>query len=441
MSNIDFDLLEGIDTSPIQPPNSNERNSPIKGGSNILNKIDQTELDYTGSAELSKIKVGTTPDDNINNERSKESLLADQTHSTLKACTSFTNPSSDTASSLTIVQELLSRQSEKLRLTNSLNELIVKRKYLKESIEDMAEKIKFIKNSQRKLDIHTKIDQLIEDSNKDYIDLQNKNEESTQVIPSEHYDNDEDYISKNLNVLPSNNWNERLNLIKHFYPYLDIEAVKTYNNHHNHENLLRNISFTISCPFIFRLLMIVKVNPTSDSIIEVLLDNDQLTTIRLISPSYHQVLTNNYIRTKKLDLILYSLNSLSILVHKKITILYSLIQKFIDFIDDPKFENIVNSKEPTNNFKVFSLLRSLDSLTLVIDKNQDRYHVRIHWNILLNDFVLGKCETKLNLAIIRQSDLKPLNDVDYLFGGLVKDYGIIDGLVTLLNTTFGINIE
>ena len=154
---------------------------------------------------------------------------------------------------------------------------------------------------------------------------------------------DNEYILNNLHVLPSNDWMKRLNMAKKFYPYLEInEAQNTTVYDDKKSTFVRTISYTVISPYLFRLPIEVSINSSDESIMSISIANDNvkegiMTNFSLLSSSFTKVLVQNYILNGKVDLVMYSLNSLSIAIHKRISTLYKLIRKFRQYIKSESY--------------------------------------------------------------------------------------------------------
>lgn len=394
MSNINFDVLDNLDFSPQLLQQKSPKKSPPPPPTNLLQKIDSTP----------------NPDDNI--------------------------------------QILLDKQGEKLQLRNELNLLIKKRSNLRTSIDEAVDRIAQLKASHLKKIVDDKLDQMLEESNEQYIKSHTKRkaESSTLKPPSSSHSarstpqSSNDSLLQDLNVLPSSDWDERLDYVKKFYPYLDVERVSTANSYVDAENMVRTISYTVVCPLIFQVGVSVHINPKLDSIDRIVIHEKQLATLHLISPSYYQVLTKNYISHGKIDLVMYSLNSLSIVVHKRVSLFFKLLKMFSSFVEDETLFKLT-TEETTSNLKVFSNLKSVENIDFVFENNNESYKVKLYWSIILDDVITGECLSSINLLIIRQSDAKILNNVRNLFTALVKEYGLINGFCLLTKKTFGITID
>ncbi|ODV64740.1 hypothetical protein HYPBUDRAFT_88432, partial [Hyphopichia burtonii NRRL Y-1933] len=319
---------------------------------------------------------------------------------------------------------LLNKQSEKLELKRKLDELIKQRLNVKSSINEVAGKLKTLKDSQHKSDVNNRLNEYLENSNQNYIESQSRK----QIEPSLN-------IINELNVLPSNNWDDRIDNIRKFYPYVDLEKIKPFTTYNQDGIFLRGISFTVVCPLFFKLNVEVRINSLKDSIESISVNQTQLVTLRLISPSVSQAI-GQFVQQGEIDLFMYALNSLSIVAHERTSLLFKIIKKYRSYIEDEKFKNLIEDESLSNN-RIFAIMKSVNQINLVIDKNNELYHIKLYWDIKLNDLVTGNCKSSLKLLMIRQSDNTKLKNVNNLFQNLIKEYGIFSGLDTLLKSIFG----
>lgn len=445
MSNIDFDLLADIDTSPTQPDNqspeqnqtndSNQNNLNSSVPTNLLNVINQAESQIATEPESkhSEEIVANVAESRLDSEppEDPENDNGSNVYSSTRSNTATPD-----------VQVLLNKQSEKLELKGKLDELIKQRLNVKSSINEVAGKLKTLKDSQHKSDVNNRLNEYLENSNQNYIESQSRKqiEPSREATPGLNLENGSTVnIINELNVLPSNNWDDRIDNIRKFYPYVDLEKIKPFTTYNQDGIFLRGISFTVVCPLFFKLNVEVRINSLKDSIESISVNQTQLVTLRLISPSVSQAI-GQFVQQGEIDLFMYALNSLSIVAHERTSLLFKIIKKYRSYIEDEKFKNLIEDESLSNN-RIFAIMKSVNQINLVIDKNNELYHIKLYWDIKLNDLVTGNCKSSLKLLMIRQSDNTKLKNVNNLFQNLIKEYGIFSGLDTLLKSIFGINAE
>ncbi|KAK7679554.1 hypothetical protein QCA50_017456 [Cerrena zonata] len=252
MSNIDFDLLADIDTSPTQPDkqspeqnqtndsNQNNLNSSIP--TNLLNVINQAESQIATEPESKHSKDIETSEVESRLDSEPPEDPENDNDSNVYASTRSNTATPD-------VQVLLNKQSEKLELKGKLDELIKQRLNIKSSINEVAGKLKSLKDSQHKSDVNNRLNEYLENSNQNYIESQSRKqiEPSREATPGLNLENGSTVnIINELNVLPSNNWDDRIDNIRKFYPYVDLEKIKPFTTYNQDGIFLRGISFTVS---------------------------------------------------------------------------------------------------------------------------------------------------------------------------------------------------
>lgn len=429
MSNIDFNVLDDILTSPLQP--------------SAASKDDGTE------AILQK-------DENLPQNRALLHSPSPETTNNSEKGPNEANVSSglDTAQEASGVEKLLEQQSLKLSLNSERNALIKKRATLKDSIEEMKDRLKILKEKHQTNVFDEKMEKYLEDNNeathnpqelevhqyKGDITLENLLSQKRLQEGLQNNENDSLIIS-NLNVLPSNNWEERLHLVKRFYPHLEIAHAKTTTSYDDTEKLIRTISYSVTAACLFALSLRVAINAANESIAHILLQEDkpnQLTTLHLLSPALHKVVLQNYLPGRKIDLLMYTLSDFSVLLHRRISTIYKIIRLYRDNVPDTTLSELCHTEEISNTVKVFSILKSVNSIHIEIPKDSTVYRVSLLWNIIVADVVTGTCSSSFELFIARKADNHLYESANPLFQKLVAEYGVFAGLTLIIKNTFGV---
>lgn len=334
-------------------------------------------------------------------------------------------------------KSILSHQRTKLSLVDERDTLLKNRSNLKNSIDEVKLKIKYLEDLKQQKLMKRQLAELLEQNDTDI------------SFSGPEISDDTDHIIKNLNVLPSTNWEDRLKLVKKFYPYLELEKIETYNEAEDFPQDVRTILFELSSPLLFKIPL--KIHIENISVAKVLIPDSNkllgkasplLVTLNLLSPNFTLTLVKNYIPNKKVNLIIYGLNSLSIVLHKRISLLYKLIRKYNAFIANvDKFKKILQPTEIQDNVILFSLLKLVNSVDFLMKKVNIEYVVRLNWDINV-DSVLGECESKLNLHIYKKdlTHKEQIIQVNDLFLRLVEEYGVIGSFSIIVRNTFNVVI-
>ncbi|CUM49015.1 uncharacterized protein AC631_03052 [Debaryomyces fabryi] len=353
------------------------------------------------------------------------------------------------------LEKLLNQQSIKLDLSNERNDLIKKRTSLKNSVEELRVKVKYLQNTNEKQRQKDRLGKLLEQSDKAFIESQKP---KTVEAPVDQDDNE--YLLNNLHVLPSNDWIKRLNMAKKFYPYLEISEAQNKTLYNDKKSaFVRSISFTVTSPYIFRIPIEVSINPSDESILSISIPNDDnkegvITNFSLLSPSFTRVMIQNYMLNGKVDLVMYSLNSLSITIRKRISTLYKLLRNFRQYIkSDSYIGDLIQEQAIEDDSIVFSILKSVDNLEFTIPVNnnsKDNFIIKLQWEIVIANSINADCASDTRVFITKEKDIHAadekvvkssfaIRDANSLFVRLSKEYGIFNAVCILLNNIFHIS--
>lgn len=317
----------------------------------------------------------------------------------------------------TNVKELLEAQSEKLRVTTQRDGLLAKRATLKEEIEALRIRAGRLLRQQKQSNAQKQLEQALE---------RNDHRNNTIQSPSlpETVEDDASEIIRKLNVLPSEDWNERLVYIRKLCPYMTLKTATTTTV----ENV-RIIHYTVAAQVeqekLFLLEVEVKVSSLNDSVVSIVLPNreTQLLPISLISQSYCTILINNYIPNKKLNLLMYSFNSLAEMVHTRMISFLKIKEDYPDLISQSKSNTIT---------------RTTNVLELEVKKDDEIHIIRLHWDLVLNEYVTGEVESDIRLHVGMNND-ENTRDATKLFVLLVKEMTVHLALRVFLKTSLGYN--
>lgn len=319
------------------------------------------------------------------------------------------------------VEKLLGQQSEKTELNVRRDGLLQERGVLQANIDELNLKVRRLKDQLLQKQAQDKLQSLLKNNSQQY--AQGKSFEV----------DDEQDILQNLHVLPSKNWLDRLKLIRKFLPYLEIDNIHMSQEFSQNDKLMRILQYCLISPLLFRVLFTVTIFGPQDTVSDLQVDYAQLT---ILSQSFAKVLANNYIPQRKLPLIMFGLNSLSILLHKRIAMFYKLIRLLKNYID-PKFHEFTLRQEVNDNIKLFATLKLEDCLTFNIPVDNRLISLSLHWQIVLVDTVTGQCESQLNLYVLEGNQLLDANDI---FIDLVNMHGIVQAITIILKNSFNISL-
>ncbi|CAH2350665.1 hypothetical protein CLIB1423_02S02344 [[Candida] railenensis] len=315
----------------------------------------------------------------------------------------------------TQVEELIALQEEKSALTVNKDDLIKKRESIKDEIEQLRLKTKTLLDQRKHRQAQRKLDMLEEDKS---TGKGNEKALPTPVVEVSSEDSDDKDIFRRLNVLPSDNWDDRLKFSKMFYEHISLTNATVQEG----DEGTREISFTVRSEN-FSVFIRIIIQKLDNSLVSISLPNsNELTTISLLSLSFYSVLVKNYIPQRKINLLIYSLNSLAELVSKRLQTMTELVRLYPSIVDTPSPQRGTNSL----TFKV----NDVSSMVFV-------------WNILLEDSITGEVETELKLLTIKHD---PIQSTTSEVGSdvivhLSNETDVLTAICVYLKNTYQIGME
>ncbi|KAG5417194.1 hypothetical protein I9W82_004827 [Candida metapsilosis] len=284
-------------------------------------------------------------------------------------------------------------------------------------IEALQTRLQQLMKSQEERTDRAKLDQLLERSEVEfYKNLQARNQQQS------------NYISQHLNVLPSPNWDSRLSSAKRFIPFLDIDKLKTHNEYID-DRLVRVFQFTILSPLVLNLTLKLEINALNDSVYQILVMTN-LKTLQMLSSSFTRALLSDYIPNGKINCVMYGLNSLTKLIQKRMKTWHQLITTYRSMVDNERLRDI---PDKVSDYKqLYANLKSVEYIDLTVES---KYKLRLHWSIVNNDHLTGSCQSDIQLYITFNGNAV-LKNAGSLFTSLIPKYGVINSLEIFLGNIF-----
>ena len=319
--------------------------------------------------------------------------------------------------------KLIELQTQKIELLEKRDQLVKSRASLYNEVNDLRVKLHDLTKEATSNSNQQQMEKLLDSNTKSYIEnLELKNLKN------------DDYILNNLNVLPSTDWNLRLEYIKKFVPFLEIDNINTFNEYQN-EQMKRIIEFKLILPLIFKLNIKLFINCDNDILdkIEVL----DCFKLSLISSSFTQVLTKNYIPNKKINNLMYALNSFSKLLHTRISIIHKLLKEFKDNLyDTTKYHDLLLDTI-TDNKRKYAILQNIDEVELKFHINEKPFRLVLNWRIVMGDVIIGTCQSLISLYVIDDSgDGNNSRNLSQIYQTLLSQYDVITSLRIIIKNIF-----
>ncbi|KAK6457679.1 uncharacterized protein RJT20DRAFT_125494 [Scheffersomyces xylosifermentans] len=475
MSNIQdiTSLSDLISTSPNQPASESLQHDGLPETSRLnlaasvlvrkttetIQEETQDDIDETSHNEAF-LQTSTSQDYHVERRHDKDTADNDGTpdsdtsESDSQSQNSTSLPSHLTPfAQLSDVEILLEKQSLKLSLQSDLNDTLKKRTDLKASVEDLRAKVKYLKDQKRRRDNKRTLEALLKQNESDFVARTetNSNENTNQQAALNNED-DDDAILKSLNVLPSSNWTERLEMIRKFMPFLELDKIRTNNYYNGNNELIRTIEFVLISPLLFKIQFKLLIDTQTEALKEIVVgdavlsrkSSPSLTTLSILSPSFTHVLMKNYLPKRKINLIMFGLNSLSVLLHRRVSILYKLLRMYPTLVrDGDKYSDFLETEEIQDNIRLFAVLKPIESLEFAVKRGADKFIIRLSWIIEVQNKVTADFCSNLKLQIYSGEDesedkVGVFRDCNSLFVKLSKEYGIVSAFGLILKNVFGI---
>lgn len=423
----------------------------------------QTKPSESTSSQYSNTEDSTTNQSTINQSTTNQPSSTTNQPSSIQQSDEIQSSQNTNVSGT--YTSIISLQQTKDELEKVRNELLQRRSTAQQAVEEVRAKIRAAENLQHKKTLDKKMDELLEENARMFqqerqdgereeimkkvakgkssdINREITNEDVLKPQTDGVSSNNTSLLSK-LNVLPSTSWPERLELVKKFYPYVDIEHIKSFNSYLD-GSLVRNVAFIVRAPLLFKIPITLGILNRNDSV--VLLEftpqnstnstnstntnstttqtnpntHPLLVTLNTLSPLFASALTRNYIPNKKCNLVVYGLSLLAIEVQRRISFIYKLLRKYAEYAES-RFERIVQEEEIKDNVVLFATLKLVSSVTFVIKQRR----VTLTWDVVVKEIATAECGARVNLHVEG-------HDIETLFTGLCEMYGEMEAFDTIV---------
>lgn len=314
----------------------------------------------------------------------------------------------------TLINAILEETQERIRLKSLRDSLLIKRAELKSDVEEINIRVNFLRS--RKEPTPPKIRKKAEKMEK------RLSVTELTMIPSSSF-----------NFLPSDDWKDRLSMIRYFTPYLDI---RQHEMNFDGDNT-RTITFSAFSPLLFNVPL--KLVLTSNNVVSCITVTrpSSLVTLSLLSSAVHHEIIHDLLENRKLTNLMYCLSSLSQTIQKRVLIMYDIIRKYPQFVHEARLRPLLGEEEISNDRQLYALLKTAENLSLEIPGNDHTFRLRLSWSITIGDQTTGECASSLTLVADNKGKVV---DLSSLFSTLVVEHGVLGSLGTILRTSFGIDV-
>lgn len=336
-----------------------------------------------------------------------------------------------------LFNSLLNLHKQKSLYIEQQNLLLKKRSDYKNSIHDLKHKIKEKRKKKEKEFVDNELNNYLE---------KNKHILSISDDPFILHKNENVELNK-IDVLPSENWDERIKYIYKMYPNIKVNDISISYFYHTKNILIRSVKFFLVSENLFKVPIQLLINSLKGNLIKINFFNtennnvssksfSEIDDLFYLSSSFTKVLISNFIPNKRIDKTMHGFNSLSNLIHKRSFTIYELVKKYYKYIKKPDLFMFCSTKKKTEySPNIFNQLKHVNNLNFqLVNKKQKTFEVCFFWNIELKNLVSAKCESKFNLCIYNKifdsetGEIKTfsLNNVNFLFLESLKSYSLMD---------------
>lgn len=314
---------------------------------------------------------------------------------------------------------ILEENQERLRLKKLRDSLLIKRSELKSDVEEINIRVNYLR-SKKQPPAKKKV-------------KKSTRKRSQATSPAASHGELPIIPSSNFNFLPSDDWKDRLAMVRHFAPFLDVRQHQALTN----KDGTRTLVFTLVSPYLFKVPF--KLNLTSLNSVSSLeiTSKSALMTICLLSPTIHHKIEHDFLAQCKLSILMHCLASLSGILQIRVRTFYEIVRKFSKFITHTRFKPLMYSNETENDVRLYAILRTVESIELKVPLENSIFTISLVWNIIVSDHTTGACGSDLKLIATNDSTTM---DLSSLFSALAVEHGLVAALETIFKTSFHVVI-
>lgn len=314
-----------------------------------------------------------------------------------------------------LLNALLEANQERLRLKKLRDSLLIKRSELKSDVEEINIRVNYLR-SKKQPPVKKKVKKT--NRKRTLVASPTPSQGQLSIIPS-----------SNFNFLPSDDWKDRLAMVRHFASFLDVRQHQSLTNNDG----TRTLIFTLVSPYLFKVPF--KLNLTSLNSVSSMEITSQsaLMTLSLLSPTIHEKIEHDFLALCKLSILMHCLASLSGILQKRVQTFYEIIRKFSKFITHSRFKPLMDLHETDNDVRLYAILRTVESIELNVPVEDSNFTISLVWNIILSDYTTGACGSDLKLIATNNSTTM---DLSSLFSALAVEHGIVAAFETIFKTSF-----
>lgn len=225
------------------------------------------------------------------------------------------------------------------------------------------------------------------------------------------------FVLENLGTLPSNNWDLRRQFTQKLYPHMEVEACSTATKFTTSES---ELEFHFTLKGVRLPGMNITVCVSDEEITSLTISNWEKisATFTSLCDSFGDCVVRDYVPHCKLDLLVFSYQSLSEIQYKRVSALKAILIEFEPHVSHP-LPKVIKEK----NLEDFLLC--IPYIQLTIKSRTKLLFVRLHWGIRLIRKELGEFESDINFSVLNE-DLEHIRVSNDAFKRLLRTYGVVE---------------
>lgn len=314
------------------------------------------------------------------------------------------------------IHELIELQTRKCELTIKRNALAAKKASLSEELKIVKEKFTLFKEQRLKQETKKKMDFLLHQNGHEVARLSEPDQAAS-------------FVLDNLEIISSQDWDLKRDLWKRMNPHVIIDRCFMKKNP-NKGNNNHSIFITLSATGLPSLLLCVEVSHELVSDLKVSNWNTASSLLQGISPSYRSTIELNYISQRKLDLLLYSYQSLAQLQKERIGAYSKILRKYACYISQPPSDADWESDAEKR-------LLCIPYVQLTVPYEGKVYIVRLFWSLVIQNSICGEVTSCIGLKIF-DAEMRLFNDSSDAYLHFLEEYGVVKALDLILTNVFQI---
>lgn len=201
-------------------------------------------------------------------------------------------------------------------------------------------------------------------------------------------------------------------------------------------------SFTICSNYLFKVSLQLVIDVETDALLEIRWPSAplQYPELSLLSPAYADIIRDDYIPCRKINLIVYGLDDMANVMQERILAFYKIVQKYRAFLtDESHFSVVTRRAAEQDRDAIYTFLRQVQEIDFNFDDGYTAQRVSLRWDIV-PDGVLGTSMLRIVLRPTSTGNAR-LEELSTVFQPLMRQYGVVEAVSAIFRNAFGISGE